>query len=58
MMQTRSELAPMISKAPARPAAQIERTIEVGSSPWVFVWASISFAAVLAGVSYLSSISF
>jgi hypothetical protein len=58
MMQARSELAPMISKAAARPTTQTERTIETGSSPWIFAWAAISFVVVLACVTYLSTVSF
>jgi hypothetical protein len=56
MMQARSELAPMMIKKTAVPA--IERTIETGSSPWLFAFAALSFAVVLACVIYLSTISF
>lgn len=57
MMQARSELAPMIKKAPFASTA-VRTTTELDTSPWIFAGASISFAVVLAIVIYLSTISF
>lgn len=59
MMQARSERFPVVSKEAASPVARPRETgVEVGSSPWLFVAATVSFAIVLACVVYLSSVSF
>jgi hypothetical protein len=56
-MQAHSELALMIKTVPVASTA-VRTNIERGSSPWIFVGASVSFAVVLAIVTYLSTISF
>lgn len=59
MMQARSERIPVIGKEAVRPATVVrERSIESGSSPWIFAGAALSFVIVLACVIYLSSVSF
>jgi hypothetical protein len=40
------------------PSSTIERTIETGSSPWIFAWTVVSFTVVLSCVIYLSTVSF
>jgi hypothetical protein len=59
VLQTQSQLAPAYTSASSAAASPARaRVAREDNSPWLFALATLSFALALAGVSYLSLISF